>query len=1090
MPNQIIIRGKYEEKLLNADIKPTVIIGLGGTGGDVLLRIRKRFCERYGSLSDFPIVSYLWIDTDATENHVGAGIFAEQIRFGSHEKIMATVPDTTVYTNHLNQHPHIKEWFYPGLSKLQTVNEGCGQIRAYSRLSFYHHYNGIRNAISDALVRVSDNKRTQEVYDRYRLTVDVTKPQVMVVYSVAGGTGSGMFLDVAFLVKNLCEGKGGVTSIGYVLLPGLFNPREDRVFANGYAALKELNYYIHEHSYTPMWPDMGRKSIPSPPFNYTYLIERENTANRSVTFDTRQMVFEMVADNIFKDFTQGEFANSKRSVRVNLDQHLYNFVAFDLRDELGQEAISQAFPTRYSSLGMASISVPADNIEQACAYKLASEVVAHWGNLEKSEFNAAVLSGVVQKEVLPKIRMCEGKSEGVDGLLIQRNDIQRQLMEAGENIGQSLVNLIHSEIAQAVNDADQGVHTQRQQGMAQFLRAAADRELAKLNKDPLDPQQRGDYSRTIHFNKESLIKKSREALRGELEVIINQQHQSVGYAIALLRQVVNILNDVNSDYIVKFEKMRDTDRTRIENTRSELDDVLAQTAKDERKTFLLPGQKRDALEADRKKFQEKANAYLVAVLMAQVREAALEVCKAMVSHIGGVDGGAGDTGGLIGELFVLGGHIAELKKGLDERYKHFSEVRDQGLSLQLYDKEDIEERYYPRYIGKGDDARRQIETIGDQVLQELGTSVMDLPALIRKEGMEKIQARITELSRIPFKEIRKDFDVIDTLYKKYPDEVDRLARVRTVYENARFWLKGGYHANSYRLNSEQQKLLVGHPAETADMTRLDDFKRLVEKVRQAGDPTISFYPVPERSEIIFYSEVGGIPVNWIGSLNESRRLYLLKQGEGVELHTDKAESNFEDLSILTDDERQDVEEAHECFLLGVIFGEIVPEADRLGLVRYSWMEDSGIGLKRRVVLGMEARAIAELTVNSKIRKTLIERIKEREQSVRSELGWLARFNALLIWYFENVYPEKSIPGIEGIEYKDQSHSCRAVFKQISAITREVEIQERNKPGAKAQAKSLTENSLRNIENFTVKLVDGKRSLDWDAGLTALPSIQH
>src|SRR5918997_3442574 len=151
MNEAIIIRGKSEAReWTDAPVKPTIIIGIGGSGGDVLLRVRKRFFERYGSLSQFPIVSYLWLDTDATEKEVGAGVFTEQIAFTNNEKIMTVVPDTTTITGDLNNHPHVKSWFYPGLSKLKTMTEGAGQIRAYSRLGFFAHYPKIRNAIINA----------------------------------------------------------------------------------------------------------------------------------------------------------------------------------------------------------------------------------------------------------------------------------------------------------------------------------------------------------------------------------------------------------------------------------------------------------------------------------------------------------------------------------------------------------------------------------------------------------------------------------------------------------------------------------------------------------------------------------------------------------------------------------------------------------------------------------------------------------------------------------------------------------------------------------------------------------------------------
>ncbi|MFZ4676560.1 MAG: tubulin-like doman-containing protein [Nodosilinea sp.] len=43
---------------------PTVIIGLGGTGKEILIKIRRMIVEQYGSLDALPIVSFLHIDTE------------------------------------------------------------------------------------------------------------------------------------------------------------------------------------------------------------------------------------------------------------------------------------------------------------------------------------------------------------------------------------------------------------------------------------------------------------------------------------------------------------------------------------------------------------------------------------------------------------------------------------------------------------------------------------------------------------------------------------------------------------------------------------------------------------------------------------------------------------------------------------------------------------------------------------------------------------------------------------------------------------------------------------------------------------------
>ncbi len=45
-------------------INRTVCIGIGGTGRDVLMRMRRLLVDRYGDLNKLPVVSFVHIDTD------------------------------------------------------------------------------------------------------------------------------------------------------------------------------------------------------------------------------------------------------------------------------------------------------------------------------------------------------------------------------------------------------------------------------------------------------------------------------------------------------------------------------------------------------------------------------------------------------------------------------------------------------------------------------------------------------------------------------------------------------------------------------------------------------------------------------------------------------------------------------------------------------------------------------------------------------------------------------------------------------------------------------------------------------------------
>ncbi len=50
------IAAKEKLELKTQELMPTIIIGLGGTGKEVLLRLRRQFVEKYGSINEFPII--------------------------------------------------------------------------------------------------------------------------------------------------------------------------------------------------------------------------------------------------------------------------------------------------------------------------------------------------------------------------------------------------------------------------------------------------------------------------------------------------------------------------------------------------------------------------------------------------------------------------------------------------------------------------------------------------------------------------------------------------------------------------------------------------------------------------------------------------------------------------------------------------------------------------------------------------------------------------------------------------------------------------------------------------------------------------
>ena len=121
-------------------IVPTILVGVGGTGVEVLSRLRRLVEETYGSLKNFPIISFLSIDTDKDYkvSHPDAAGFPLQ----DHEKHWASVSGKEVQDimSNMENYPWIESWFPRELERnIGALEAGAGQIRACGRFAFFYN---------------------------------------------------------------------------------------------------------------------------------------------------------------------------------------------------------------------------------------------------------------------------------------------------------------------------------------------------------------------------------------------------------------------------------------------------------------------------------------------------------------------------------------------------------------------------------------------------------------------------------------------------------------------------------------------------------------------------------------------------------------------------------------------------------------------------------------------------------------------------------------------------------------------------------------------------------------------------------------
>jgi len=326
-------------------LQPTLFIGLGGTGMEVVLRIRRRILHhtwgaggstRVGSLEEFPVAEFMHFDLDQGAlleegRAASSDPLANIVKLPAQDRVVSGL-DLLKYSRNeddLHKYPNIAAWFPLTAEKVRNLgidpSKGAGQMRPISRLYFFDNYRQTRDTIAQKLDHLKANRGNRHQLDRLNLDVDSEKVRIVVIGSIAGGTGSGSFLDMGWLARLLGEKAFGGARYDVQLV--LFTPRgyakadKDHTEANGYAALMELETCMRQYpEYVGTWLlDEGKPNLDPSPYTDVYLIETANMGRHALE-DVKD-VYEMVADALFEDFANEDFANKKRSIAVNQQKH-------------------------------------------------------------------------------------------------------------------------------------------------------------------------------------------------------------------------------------------------------------------------------------------------------------------------------------------------------------------------------------------------------------------------------------------------------------------------------------------------------------------------------------------------------------------------------------------------------------------------------------------------------------------------------------------------------------------------------------------------------------------------------------------------
>ena len=387
-------------------IRPTLFIGLGTTGTNILKRLRELMSEEYGR-AGLPIFRYIAIETD------GAMEVENTNQMKDYEQInlvSATIENFDTIKLKLDPNdpdysPQWVDWLNPDLLNFAlNFKSGAANIRMAGRLCLWENWNKMRSTVLkafDAIIAPATTKEANRILAQHCQNKGLPADNATVggnihiylVGSLCGGTCSGMMIDMAYFCRNLLGGKDGNE------VHGIFTMHDEGIAAtataqtavhaaNCYGGLWELNYYNNSKiPYEVTFPDnLTAKEPNKNPFDDTMLVSRSSVdptykfVDQHGNFDEDGLNL-MVALHLFAE-TAGDTFGLKKAIGID-GKALPGYGNL----KVGKNNKNTVMSRSLASLGLTAVWYPKYRIASASAALVNQRLCEKWIAANSPEIN-------------------------------------------------------------------------------------------------------------------------------------------------------------------------------------------------------------------------------------------------------------------------------------------------------------------------------------------------------------------------------------------------------------------------------------------------------------------------------------------------------------------------------------------------------------------------------------------------------------------------------------------------------------------------------------------------------------------------------
>lgn len=369
---------------INPEVR-LLVLGAGGTGNDALIRTKESMVRRFdltdsnGKLPEN--IAFLGIDTDQSvlTKIVGGEYIDPKNEF-------VHLQDDKINIKFSNKEllpDYVREWLNPGLLPPSSLGTGAGGVRQIGRYLLSFCYGAVKDKIERAIKSI------------LMAPGDCGTLQIVLFSGIGGGTGSGTFIDLGYIVRQIVSAQGIASSTyltSYLFLPDVNtqNPNVpskayDFIKRNGYAALQDLDYLMGMKAKNMANPGhelvrfvqkygagMGDYvNVTDPPYDSVYLVSNINNLMHPIK-NGYEYALNIVAESVVNFVSKSTATDSGSSKLESVDVNGAAMTAgIKATNPDGSPIIGNYC---YKAIGAATAELPIEDITNYIAKKFFDEI--------------------------------------------------------------------------------------------------------------------------------------------------------------------------------------------------------------------------------------------------------------------------------------------------------------------------------------------------------------------------------------------------------------------------------------------------------------------------------------------------------------------------------------------------------------------------------------------------------------------------------------------------------------------------------------------------------------------------------------------